>query len=60
MNKPLTLRKQEFAPARSPLLAPPVTLDAFIPPEMAAKAEDAGVKKATDDSIYKRTGNDIR
>jgi formate transporter FocA len=25
----------------------PITLDAFIPPEMAAKAEDVGVKKAT-------------
>jgi len=46
MDKPLTLRRQELAPALSPLPAPPVTLDAFIPPEMAAKAEEVGVKKA--------------
>jgi len=60
MDKPLTLRRQELAPALSPLPAPPVTLDAFIPPEMAAKAEDVGVRKAIDDSTYKGTGNDIR
>ncbi len=46
MDKPLTLRRQELAPTLSPLPAPPVTLDAFIPPEMAAKAEEVGVKKA--------------
>lgn len=30
-----------------PVPAPTVTFDAFIPPEMAAKAEEIGVKKAT-------------
>ena len=37
----------EQAPAPAPLPVLPITLDAFIPPEMAAKAEDVGVKKAT-------------
>jgi len=37
----------ELAPARAPLPIPPITFDAFIPPEMAAKAEEVGLKKAT-------------
>jgi formate transporter len=39
--------KQELFPALSPQPAPLFTLDAFVPAEMAAKAEDMGVKKAT-------------
>jgi formate/nitrite transporter FocA (FNT family) len=39
--------RSKLAPARVPLPVPPITLDAFIPPEMAAKAEEVGVKKAT-------------
>ena len=46
MDKQLTLPRPEFAPALAPLPAAPITLDAFIPPEMAAKAEDVGIKKA--------------
>ena len=34
-------------PELAPLPAQPLTLDAFIPVEMAARAEDLGVKKAT-------------
>jgi formate transporter FocA len=37
----------ELAPELVPAPVPPVKLDAFIPPEMAAKAEDVGAKKAT-------------
>jgi formate transporter len=47
LNKQLTIPRQEPAPALASLPAPPITLDAFIPPEMAAKAEDVGIKKAT-------------
>jgi formate transporter FocA len=34
-------------PGPAPMPGPPITFDAFIPPEMAAKAEEIGVKKAT-------------
>jgi len=37
----------EQAPVRALSPVPAITLDAFIPPEMAAKAEEVGVKKAT-------------
>jgi len=37
----------ELVPELAPAPVPPVKLDAFIPPEMAAKAEDVGAKKAT-------------
>ena len=52
-SKPLTSPevnsklRLELTPGRAPLPVPPNTLDAFIPPEMAAKAEEVGVKKAT-------------
>jgi hypothetical protein len=36
VNKQLTIPRQELAPALAPLPAPPITLDAFIPPQMAA------------------------
>ena len=39
--------KLEPAPAVTRLPTVSITLDAFIPPEMAAKAEDVGVNKAT-------------
>ena len=39
--------KLEPAPALTRLPTVSITLDAFIPPEMAAKAEDVGVNKAT-------------
>jgi formate transporter FocA len=47
MDKQLTLSRPERTPALASLAAAPITLDAFIPPEMAVKAEDVGVKKAT-------------
>ena len=37
----------EQAPAHPSLPVPPITLDAFIPPEMATRAEEVGIKKAT-------------
>ena len=37
----------ELAPELAPSPVPPIRLDAFIPREMAEKAEDVGVKKAT-------------
>lgn len=39
--------KQDLFPVHSPLPIPPITLDAFVPMEMALKAEEVGVKKAT-------------
>jgi len=42
-----SLPSQEGHPLFTPIYALPVSLDAFVPPEMAVKAEEVGVKKAT-------------
>jgi formate transporter FocA len=55
MNEPNTLTMTEISSHTSqeqqtfftPVYAQPITLDAFVPKEMAAKAEEVGVKKAT-------------
>jgi formate transporter len=55
MNEPYTQTtsdvsykpKQDLFPTLAPTPTPPFTLDAFIPAEMAVRAEEMGVKKAT-------------
>lgn len=47
MTEPSALPKQGQHSILSPMYAPPISLDAFVPAEMAVKAEEVGVKKAT-------------